>query len=214
MKLHGHRSVFGLCGALAVAAGMLMSSGCGNSPGDEGATGGNTRTPAPDRTATSRGHYAFDVADDRRLVAFSDNVFVGTVSEKVGNRGLPTSRPDDDVPKTQFAVRVLENIKGRLSGTVTVSQPGGVAQKGQDRGTLQLREGDPLLQQGQTYVFVTRQDRKGVVGEPGWHHIGAPGYGDVPVNGSKQRAALVERFRKAATGLNPRDEARLQRLGR
>lgn len=214
MKLDGHRSVLVLRCALAVVAGMWVSSGCANSRGDDGTTRVDDNPAAQRRTATSHGVYVFDPADDRRAVAFSDNVFVGTVSEKVGDRGLPTSRPDGEVPKTQFAVRVLENVKGRLNGSVTVSQPGGVLTKGPARGTLELSEGDPLLQPEHTYVFVTRQDRKGEVGEPGWHHIGAPGYGNVPVKDSKQRDALVRRFRKAATGLSPREEARLQRLGR
>jgi len=84
---------------------MWVGSGCGNSPEYDGAPRGDRRTPAPPgRTATSHGRYAFDPADDRRLVAFSDNVFVGTVSEKVGNRGLPTSRPDGEVPKCPEAL--------------------------------------------------------------------------------------------------------------
>src|SRR3712207_1408551 len=69
--------------------------------------------------------YAFEPTDERQLVGFATNVFVGRVAGKVGAEGAPLSGPGDQVmPRTQFAVAVLENIKGDLTGKVTVSQTG------------------------------------------------------------------------------------------
>lgn len=73
--------------------------------------------------------YAFDVKDEKLLVGASDNVFVGRVVEKVGVSGLDSVGVSDQldvpIPRTQFSVAVLENVKGSLEDTVTVSQDGG-----------------------------------------------------------------------------------------
>ncbi len=66
---------------------------------------------------------AFDVSDERNLVGFADNVFVGRVAKKVGNRG--SMRSGLGMPHTLFSVEVSENVKGKLGGAVTVAQPGG-----------------------------------------------------------------------------------------
>jgi len=55
--------------------------------------------------------------DNSKLVGFADNVFIGKVIAQTGNE-------TDDFPQTQFSVKVLENIKGNLDGTVTVNQIG------------------------------------------------------------------------------------------
>lgn len=56
---------------------------------------------------------------NKTLVDFADNVFVGKVIEKVGQE------PDKNTPSTQFAVKVISNIKGDLAGEVVVDQLGG-----------------------------------------------------------------------------------------
>jgi len=57
--------------------------------------------------------YAFEPTDERQLVGFATNVFVGRVVGKVGAEGAHVFGPQDAViPRTQFSVAVLENIKG------------------------------------------------------------------------------------------------------
>jgi hypothetical protein len=125
--------------------------------------------------------YVADFQDDRRLVGLVTNVFVGRVSSQSGTTVL------DEFPETQFKVEVLENIKGTLTGTVTVNQQGG---RQGDR--LVLIEGDALLRPGQVYLFATRPYH-----ERGWHTL-VPRYGDLPIGDAQQRASLVARFKKAA----------------
>ncbi len=87
--------------------------------------------------------------DDRIMMGVAHNVFVGTVIKQVGNAdtGLGVS--------TQFEVAVVYNVKGSLSGTVTVDQQGGY-----ENGILYLVEDDPMLQQGSTYLLTTRYDEQ------------------------------------------------------
>jgi hypothetical protein len=127
--------------------------------------------------------YAFEPSDKRQLVGFATNVFVGRVVEKVGAEGAPLSGPGDEVvPRPQFSVEVLKNIKGDLSGQVTVS--------------------DPLLKPGQEYLFVTSYVR-----EEGWYAIVAQPFGDVRIEDSQQRADLVEKFEQAHEEQIPVDTA-------
>jgi hypothetical protein len=57
--------------------------------------------------------YAIEPTDERQLVGSATNVFVGRVIGRVGAEGAPLSGPGDRVvPRTQFSVVVLENIKG------------------------------------------------------------------------------------------------------
>ncbi len=139
------------------------------------------------RTAHPGAIYWFDVDDKRKLVGFASNVFVGRVDAEVGAVGHPTSKPGATSPQTQFAVAVVENIKGRLDGTVTVSQPAG-----RSEGVLELMEGDPLLIPGQTYLFVTRLDT-----EQGWYAITGPGRANIRLTDATQAAATAAEFREA-----------------
>ncbi len=144
---------------------------------------------------------AFDVSDKRKLVGFADNVFVGRVLGQVGDSSIPTSDPGPGVPRTQYSVRVLENIEGNLSGTVTVSQEGGYVTYVPDSGPKEgqrVRElvtfgEDPMLEPGQTYLFVTRYDER-----RDYHQITTPKLGDIPINSEQERGALVEAFEEAA----------------
>ena len=147
-----------------------------------------------------RVNYAIEPTDEEELVGFATHVFVGRVVEKVGSEGAPLSGPGGEVvPRTQFSVAVLENIKGDLSGEVTVSQTGGY-----DRavGRTVRVEGDPLLQPGQQRLFATTYDE----GE-GWYAIAAQPFGDVPIGGERGRAELVQRFEEARGGQVPFDAA-------
>lgn len=128
---------------------------------------------------------AFSGSDDTDLVGFADHVFVGRVKDQGGSTGASAARP---YGSTRFSVEVLENVKGRLGGEVTVGQEGSYDAK---RGCLMLAEEDPLLKPGQEAMFFTRRDEG-----RGLHQVVTPGYGDVRIEGG-EREELVRRFERA-----------------
>lgn len=130
--------------------------------------------------------HAFSASDDTDLVGFADNVFVGLVKERVGFTRRSPTRP---FGSTRFSVEVTENVKGRIGGSVTVSQDGAYDP---DRDCTMLMEDDPLLKPRQEVMFFTRRDEQN-----GWHQIVAPGYGDVRIESKRQREDLVRRFKAA-----------------
>jgi hypothetical protein len=122
--------------------------------------------------------YATDLSDDKRLVGFADSVFFGQVLEELGNNR------DFGFPETQFQVKVLEVLKGSLEREVIVNQIGG-----NYKGTFTLADGDPLLEPGKNYLFVSRaasgKDDKQ------WHTV-PNGYGDIPIQGVAKDASDEE----------------------
>jgi hypothetical protein len=142
--------------------------------------------------------HAFDVADEKQIVGFADNVFVGRVEEKVGNKPMKgvvradansPEGPPAFMPETQFSVEVLDNIKGSLQGTVTVSQVGGDV----DFQDAPVKiENDPIMRAGETVLFATRYDEKA-----GHHQVVSPKFGDVRIEGAAERARVVETFEAA-----------------
>lgn len=124
--------------------------------------------------------HAFDVTDPKRLVGWADNVFVGRVvklSGKSDERGML---------ETQFKVEVAENIKGELHGDITVNQQGGYEGE-----TLILVENDQLLKEGESYLFISRQNE-----EKEWHTI-VPVYGDILINSEAHKEELLTKYEKA-----------------
>lgn len=92
------------------------------------------------------------------------NVFVGKVIKQTG------SKARFEFPETQFAVEVLQNIKGDLQGEVIVSQEGGyrdgVLYRSSEDITVSIDEpvrgkDDGLMKEGETYLFVTRYSEMG-----------------------------------------------------
>jgi hypothetical protein len=154
----------------------------------------NQASPSPDATQ-SQAHeecedeaiveHAFSGSDDSDLVGFSDNIFVGRVEKRVGSSGARPGRPFGG---TRLRVEVLDNVKGKLGGTVSVSQQGAYHP---GRGCVTLMEDDPLLEPGQEVMFFTRQDER-----RGWHHIFSAGYGDVRIEGEQHREELVRRLER------------------
>ena len=136
-----------------------------------------------------------DVSDDRVLVGAAHNVFIGKVVAQTGSK--PNTPPVEagDVlgfsPQTQVSVEVLENIKGNLNGTITVSQYGGYEEKS-DASQLVLIEDDKLLEPGKTYLFATRFNDI-----DGWDTIIVPNYGDIPVKDQVDYNNKRERFNNA-----------------
>lgn len=145
-------------------------------------------------------NYAFEPTDEKQLVGFATHVFVGRVIGKVGAEGAALSgRGDEVVPRTQFSVAVLKNIKGDLGGEVTVSQTGGYDEP---EGRTVRVEGDPLLQTGQQRLFVTSYDE-----QEDWYTIVAQPFGDVRIEDERQRTELVEKFERARRAQIPFEPA-------
>ena len=182
--------------ALVVVVGLALG-GCAGQPDVPAEAGATAATEATMTEATRElaqnqcedwviVEHGFSGSDDTDLVGFADDVFVGRVEERVGSSGPSPARP---FGSTRFRVEVLENVKGRVSGIVTVSQEGVRHPK---RGCLMLAEDDPLLEPGQEVLFFTRRDEK-----RGWHQIVTPGYGDVRIEDEQHREELVRRFERA-----------------
>lgn len=138
--------------------------------------------------------YGFEAEEEDKLVGFAENVFKGRVIEQVGSEDMPdpSSVPGDSaIPQTQFSVEPLDNIKGKLNDTVTVNQQGGyIEQDGEEKKAL--IEGDPLLEPGKEYLFVTRYEK-----DNDWHTIAAQPYGDIKVEKKVKYKKVKEKFEKA-----------------
>ena len=89
------------------------------------AAGGNAHEVVAD---AGIGHpiYALDPRDDRALAAYATDIFIGRVLGQTGTTGAPTSAPGQELPQSQFAVEVLQPVKGQAEGVVTVNQVGGL----------------------------------------------------------------------------------------
>ncbi|MGB3681512.1 MAG: hypothetical protein WA990_03395 [Rubrobacteraceae bacterium] len=136
--------------------------------------------------------YGFDVKDEEKLVGFSENVFTGRVIEQVGNEEMADPGSEDSgIPQTQFSVEPLEDIKGETKDTVTVNQQGGSIKQDGDKKKV-LIEGDPLLEPGKKYMFVTRYEEN-----KDWYTIAAQPFGDVKVEDKEKLRKTKEKFEKA-----------------
>ncbi len=138
--------------------------------------------------------YGFEASEKEKLVGFAENVFTGRVIEQVGSEEMadPDSAAEGPgIPQTQFAVETLENIKGDLTGTVTVNQQGGDLKLNGNKKKV-LIEGDPLLEPGGEYLFVTRYEDN-----EGWHTIAAQPFGKIKVEDRGKRKEVKEEFQQA-----------------
>lgn len=150
---------------------------------------GNPRENAP---AAGIGHpiYELDPTDDRALAAYATDIFIGRVRSQTGAAGAPTSAPGQELPQSQFAVEVLQRLKGQASGVVTVNQVGGLDQQAHQ---IMLLEGDALLRPGASELFLAVS-----VPERGWYQIVAAGHGHLSADDPAQRKTLIDRFTQAA----------------
>lgn len=153
---------------------------------------------------SAQASYSFDISDERALVGSADNAFVGRVlraEDKVSSSDTPIA----PMPQSQFSVEVLENVKGKLSGTVIVNQAGGYVEYSADRDypgdgiqkgdrvrELILVDGDSQLEPGQEYMFLTAYDQKN-----DWHELVASRVGDIELNDRKQREAVIKTYEEA-----------------
>ncbi len=171
---------------------------------DERSDSESEHTQDESQIGMSQASYPFDITDERALVGSADNVFVGRVL-KAQDRVSSSNTPIAPVPQSQFAVEVLDTVKGNLSGTVTVNQGGGYVEYSADRDypedgvskgdrirELILVDGDPLLEPGKEYMFLTAYDRKN-----DWQELVASRVGDIELEDQAQREAVVETYEAA-----------------
>jgi hypothetical protein len=194
-------------GVFALLAGCARSPTADRSPEGDEATrrvyDGGPCGPV-DAMGMITADYAFDVSDDRSLVGFADNVFLGRVLkvEDIVSTSDTSAPPD---PRSTFAVEVSENVKGSLEGTVRVAQDGGCVEyradgdypeqgirEGERVRALMLVDGDSLLERGEEYLLLTRYDER-----HRWHHIETASSGNIRIENEKHREALVRRFERA-----------------
>jgi len=135
---------------------------------------------SPDKTVYATPTYETDISDDRKLSGIAQNVFIGEVKAQVGTKKL------NAFPESQFEVEVIQNIKGSLTGTVTVNQQGGFSGN-----TLMLMQGDKMIEVGKTYLFATLQNT-----EQNWYTL-IPVYGDILVENDIKKKELIDRFTRA-----------------
>lgn len=123
---------------------------------------------------------SFDVSETNKLVGWADSVFIGRVVEQSGSKSI------DGFPETQFKVEVLQSIKGDLTGTVTVNQQGGY-----EGNQLTLIENDSLLEEGKSYLLVTKY-----LEDENWHTL-VPVYGDIEIQNENQKQELINKYQTA-----------------
>lgn len=192
--------------ALGVLAVVLIGRGQqvgASHNGDDHASHDHASDPRAERTAMGRAasgrsgcapnapvdyltvDTSLDAANETHLVGVSDNAFVGRVLRQVKDAPLPGSAP---LPTTSFAVRVKENVKGSLSGTVTVVQGGGCNPR---YGRVVIINNNPLLVPGQEALFTTSEDPGGT------HSLVSHRYSNVTLETASERARVVAKFRDA-----------------
>lgn len=149
-------------------------------------------------TSASRATYAFDVTDPRLLAGFADDVFLGRVAEKSASGYFWCSNPEAASPYSLYRVKVLKSLKGNLSGTVELTQMGGIARDG----NLDLFEGDRPLKPGELCLFVTKgrfdAEAKATELEP---TAGRPTivntYGDQRIDNAAEKVAVLAKLAAA-----------------
>jgi hypothetical protein len=117
--------------------------------------------------------YVTDIDDPRKLSGFTSDIFIGKVVEKSG------SNPTGAIPETRFDVQVIETLKGKAAGQVTVNQQAGYDENG-DFFTI---DGDRMLIPGKIYLFATVYDSV-----HDWYTL-VPNAGDVPLTVKEEVSA-------------------------
>lgn len=157
---------------------------------------------APPKANVMESIHAFDTTDPRKLVGYSDAVFVGVVQRKVGSDPIRSSIPGDTQPRSQYEVRVEDPIKAgglEIGATAIVNQKGGEDQKtGEDWVVVGVVNDhhyrDEMLLEGRRYLFSVRYNER-----EGRYDISAQPQGKVPLDGASQEEQenLVAAFERA-----------------
>ncbi|MHA7665117.1 hypothetical protein [Mycolicibacterium sp. HS_4_1] len=138
---------------------------------------------------TREAMYKPEMLDRKSFVNIADNVFVGHVDRKTGQH------VEDRELYSLFDVKVIQNLKGNLAGTVTVSQIGGSV-----FGKQCLMNSDPILSENATYIFTTQYSK-----DLNIHFILAARLGDIRLSDAEaaaltsggQEPPIVAEFRTA-----------------
>ncbi|KPG28269.1 MULTISPECIES: hypothetical protein [Mycobacteroides] len=146
--------------AACLLAAILATSGCQSVQQLYGDIRGTN--PACTRIA----EYTPQVHNKRSFVGLADNVFVGKVEASDGQH------VEGRDFYSLFKVQVISNLKGQLSGQVTVSQIGG-----HFNGRECLQNDDEILRAEKTYLFTTVYSKN-----IDKHFIGASNYGDIELS--------------------------------
>lgn len=97
--------------------------------------------------------YIADFSDDRNVIGFAGNVFVGKIIEVLKHT------KSDNLPVTLYKVEVVHNIKGILKGSVVVMDIVGYSVDDEGKEKLTSLNGvDTLMQSGEIYLFATNHD--------------------------------------------------------
>lgn len=156
----------------------------------------------------------FDTSDPRKLIGFSENVFVAKVESKVSEVPLKSTIPNSDGnPQVQFEVTVGETIKSggqdpvKKGNTAVVDQMGGTDPATKLPFTIQVTTGgesytDTILKPGNEYLFATRHDRI-----RGFQTIVAQPHGNMLITGDPAGEATVEVYKRSLKDqVNPLNE--------
>jgi hypothetical protein len=194
-------------GLLAWGLGIWVSAGVGEGSENGGARAGATaaggeRTTGPVQIGDD---FDWNIFDERLLIGYSENVFAGRVTEKVGTKTAHTTIPgDDEDPHTQYAVDVLEVVKATgpkplaTGESAIVDQLGGPGAKtgwahvATAYSCHQLSVSSPLVV-GREYLFATYYDAA-----TRRHDVSAPPAGAKPIGSGANAEAVVSAYRRAA----------------
>jgi hypothetical protein len=123
--------------------------------------------------------------DRRYLVGDADNVFIGKVVSNLGYQVI------DDLPETQYEVRVRKRIKGETLGTVIVNQLGGIKLIYNFIPEKTTVLGQKNLEVGKTYLFVTNYS---------WSrncYTTITGVGSYEITSEEEKDKLIKTFKNA-----------------
>jgi hypothetical protein len=132
--------------------------------------------------------FGFNPENKSELVGASDNVFVGEVVKNNGNISPTKNNPS---PETSYKVKVTENLKGEVNGTVEVRQFLGYEMDAGKRTLVKASEHQSFLEEGKEYIFLT-----GYAKETDIHYLIA-GHGYETLNNKEKKKEKIDDFHHA-----------------
>lgn len=156
-------------------------------------TGAAGITPSG-RTVNLEGQFITDFSDPRRIAGFVDHLVLAEVVERKKQATKPAVESNDDRVRTSVAVKVIESIQGSLTGTVTITQLGGLDPA---TGDMIVVEDTPLMEVGKKYLIGAKTDTAS--GE----NLALPGFGVIRLDDQKQYDEARETFKRARDDAKP-----------
>lgn len=124
--------------------------------------------------------FVMDVTNKEEVVGNSENVFIAKVLN------LESSIPTSNVPRTQFKVEVIQNIKGELNNEIIINQAIGYGIDQEGNKYMEKHEGQEFIKEGSTYLFATLHDEN-----TDWHNP-VPIYGEINISNSEIENTVKE----------------------